>query len=97
MVGFSRSLQAALVLLYSTTYRTVLPFPHDQSNMAEKVNTQAMEIEHGRAISPTKHETSFECSEADRKAVLRKMDMRIPPVLMMLYGKLEPCDTDLVF
>lgn len=53
--------------------------------MTEKTETQAVELENAHAMSPTKEATYMEYPESDRKKVLRKMDVRIPPILMMLY------------
>lgn len=53
--------------------------------MTAKHEEQTMELENGGDSSCDETNLIVDVSDAERKAILRKMDMRIPPVLALLY------------
>lgn len=53
--------------------------------MINKSEVQTMEVENGTSDHINAVALYENYPEAKRKAIIRKMDMRIPPVLMLLY------------
>lgn len=59
-----------------------------ESTMVEKAEMRMMEIENGGRCDQIDLRAAIENYPHDEiKAVIRQMDMRIPPVLMLLYRR----------